>query len=519
MSKFAKISIGIGFSLLVIAIAGILFSRHLVTKSFPITDGVLIVEGLHASVDVYRDEYGVPHINARDEHDLMFATGYVHAQDRLWQMDLMRRSGEGRLSELLGSSTTEIDALFRTIDLRGVAEKMKRQMHPQSLQILEDYRDGVNAFIVTHKGSYPVEFDMLNYEPELWRVEHSLLIARLIAWDLNLAWWTDLTYGEIAAKVPSEKMQEIFPTFPDSIPVTVPSALTKKALSSIRDMLNVGRSYRDLFGLGSLEAGSNGWVVDSSKSLSGKPLLANDPHLAMPAPSRWYEVHLSAPGWNVAGVSVPGAPVIIIGHNDHHAWGLTNAMLDDADFYVERIDSTNPSYYLFQKSSQRFDERNEVIHIRGGDSLTLNVRSTRHGPIINDVHPMHHHQDSASHQYPIALRWTGLDVSDEIHGFSLMNRATTIGEFEEGLKEIEVPGQSVVYADTNGNIAYWTTGRVPIRGKGNPMLPMPGWTGDAEWNGFIPFDRLPKRINPPEGMIVCANQKIADNTFPYYLST
>ncbi|MBI3766018.1 MAG: penicillin acylase family protein [Ignavibacteriales bacterium] len=164
MSKFAKISIGIGFSLLVIAIAGILFSRHLVTKSFPITDGVLIVEGLHASVDVYRDEYGVPHINARDEHDLMFATGYVHAQDRLWQMDLMRRSGEGRLSELLGSSTTEIDALFRTIDLRGVAEKMKRQMHPQSLQILEDYRDGVNAFIVRKKCKRSFQPSLILYQ-------------------------------------------------------------------------------------------------------------------------------------------------------------------------------------------------------------------------------------------------------------------------------------------------------------------------------------------------------------------
>jgi penicillin amidase len=520
--KLTKIFIGIGFTLLVTIIAVLLFLKYLVTKSFPVTDGTLTLTALHSVVEVYRDEYGVPHIHAQDEHDLMVAMGYVHAQDRLWQMDMMRRAGEGRLSEIFGQPTVEYDKLFRTIDLSGVAEKITLQLHPASRKILEEYTEGVNAFIDTHKGKYPVEFDMLRYEPEQWKIQHSILVSRLIAWELNLAWWTDLTYGEISARVSLEKFQEIFPMFPDSVPVTVSSAALRKNVTGIHGLLDLGRSYRDFFGLGPLEAGSNGWVVDSSKSVSGKPILANDPHLAMPAPSRWYEIHLAAsPDWDVAGVSLPGVPAIIIGHNEHLAWGLTNAMLDDADFYIEQQDSNNAHKYIFKKSSLPMTEREEKIFIGKNDSTVITVKSTHHGPVINDVHPTHAHQsnDSLQHELLITMRWTGLDVSDEIYGFYLMDRATNHTTFEQALKEITVPGQSVVYADNDGNIAYWTAGRVPIRGKLNAMLPLPGWTGDAEWQGYVPFEQLPKLLNPKEGFIACANQKIADKSFPYYLST
>ncbi|HYQ87374.1 MAG TPA: penicillin acylase family protein [Bacteroidota bacterium] len=544
MSQFAKICIGMFFTLLLVLIAGFFLLRNIVTKSFPETRGRINVPGLHAAVDVYRDDYGVPHVQAQDEHDLMFAVGYVHAQDRLWQMDIARRAGEGRLSEVLGSATVEFDALFRTLDLRGVAENIQEHLHPESRAMLDAYTEGVNGFIDTHAGKYPIEFDMLRYRPERWEVRHSILVGRLIAWELNLAWWTDLTYGEIASKVPLQKLDQIIPTYPDSIPAIVRSGMLKKALAEVfgsikegsvqlsgamqerlpgvHQILEIGRSYRDFFGLGPLESGSNAWVVGASRSMSGKPLLASDPHLAMPAPSRWYELHLSAPGWNVAGVSLPGAPLVIIGHNEHVAWGLTNAMIDDADFYIERPDtSKGKGGYIFQKSTIPFEERDEKIFIGASDSVIIKVRSTRHGPIINDVHPMHNHhdRDSLRQRTPIAMRWTGLDVSDELYGFYLLNRASTPVEFERGLKEIAVPGQCVVYGDVQGNIAYWTTGHIPIRGKQSAMLPLPGWTGDAEWKGFVPFNELPKLFNPPEGLIACANQKITDKSFSYYIST
>jgi penicillin amidase len=519
VSKLSKIFIGFGFTFLVIGVAFFFFLRYLVIKSYPVTDGVHEMNGLHAPVDVLRDEYGVPHINGRDEHDLMFTMGYVHAQDRLWQMDLMRRAGEGRLSEIFGTSTVDIDVLFRTIGLRNIADSIEQYLHPDSRRILEEYAAGVNAFITQNKGKYPIEFDMLNYVPEPWTLRHSILISRLIAWELNLAWWTDLTYGEIATKVSAEKMSEIIPTFPDSIQVTVPSNRLKKSLSGLRTILDAAKSYREVFGLGNLEAGSNGWTVDSSKSLSGKPLLANDPHLAMPCPSRWYEVHLTAPGWNVAGVSLPGVPLIVIGHNEHLAWGLTNAMLDDADFYVEQIDSTNSNHYIMERSSFPMKVRYEKILVENSDSIVLAVRSTHHGPIINDVHPTHLHRDSLYNRSPIAMRWTGLDASDETYGIYLMNRATNSSEFEQGLKEIGVPGQAVVYADVDGNIAYWTTGHVPIRGKQFGMLPQSGSSAQNEWKGYLAFEQLPKLWNPPEGYIACANQKIADDSYPYYLST
>jgi penicillin G amidase len=519
VSRLVKVLLGVGGTAIILLIALLLFLRHLVTKSFPQTEGTIDAPGLHAIVDVYRDEYGVPHIKASDEHDLMFATGYVQAQDRLWQMDLMRRAGEGRLSEVMGKETIDIDVLFRTIGLRIVADSIEQHLHPESMRVLQDYSDGVNAFLISHKGKFPVEFDMLNYDPEPWTVRHSIIISRLIAWELNLSWWTDLTYGEIANRVSPDKLRQILPVYPDSVPALVHAQKPGKNISDVREILNAGAQYRNLFGLGSLEAGSNAWVVDSSKSMSGKPLLANDPHLAMPAPSRWYELHLSGPGWNAAGFSLPGSPLIVIGHNDSLAWGFTNAMLDDADFFVETTDSLHPNHYIFRHTSLPIDAREEKIPIKNSDSLTITVRSTHHGPIVNDTRPfLHESTANISHQ-PVAMRWTGLDVSDELYGFYLMNRATSAGEFERGVREIAVPAQNIVYADAQGNIGYWLAGHVPLRGKQTALLPQEGSTGDADWKGFVPFEQLPRLWNPHDGVIASANQKMVDDSYPHYLSS
>ena len=521
MSKLAKIIVGVGATILVVLIAGIIFLHHLVTKSYPVTSGAIVIEGLQSLVEIYRDDYGVPHISASNEHDLMFAVGYVHAQDRLWQMDLGRRIGQGRLSELMDTATVKFDKLFRTLGFVSLADSLEKYLHPTSRRLLEDYSSGVNEFIVTHKGKLPIEFDMLNYEPEIWTVQHSLLLARLLAWELNFAWWVDLTYAEIAALVPQNKFQELFLSNPE---IRLSGSSQPKAaidFNDVHEYLSTVRSYRDFFNKGPLSAGSNAWAINSAKSLSGKPILANDPHLIVTLPAKWYELHLSAPGWNVSGFSVPGIPLIVIGHNDSLAWGFTNAMLDDADFYIEQEDSININRYKFKNSFLPMHTREEIIHIGSQDSIVINVRSTLHGPIINDVHPIseHAHAKTMHNHPPISMRWTGFEMSDEILGFYRIDRATNKIEFEEGLKQLTVPAQCPVYADIHGNIGWWVTGRVPVRSEHDGVLPLIGWTGEDEWKSFVSFEKLPKILNPPEGIIVSANQKFIDRSYPYYLST
>jgi len=518
VSNLSKILIGTGCTLCILLIAVFFFLRHLVTKSFPVTGGTVTVRGIHQSVDVYRDEFGIPHLRASDVHDLMFATGYVHAQDRLWQMELTRRAGEGRLSEIFDTATVATDELFRTLGLERTAETIERDLHPETRLLLEEYAAGVDTFIATHRGSFPVEFDMLDFQPEPWQVRHSILLSRLMAWNMNTAWWTDLTYAEIAAKVSAQKLGEILPLYPDSTgSILYPKPLPEIA-EAARKFHGLVRSYRDFMRLGPLASASNAWVVGSWKSLSGKPLLANDPHLSVSLPSHWYEMHLSAPGWNVSGMTLPGVPFIVIGHNDSLAWGMTNAMLDDADFYVEQLDSARPGHYRYRNSSLPIQSHEELIRIGRSDSITITVRSTHHGPIINDVHPTRGHAGGTSGA-PIALRWTGLDASDEAYGFSLMNRARNSGEFQEALTHLAVPGQCIVYADARGNTAFWLAAHVPVRGKGNPALPLGGSGGESEWLGYVPFGELPKLWNPPGGFIVSANQKITNDAYPHYLST
>lgn len=524
MNRASVVILGIAGTLVVSAIAAFLFFRHLVVRSYPETSGALPAPGLASPVEVHRDQFGVPHLFAENDGDLRFAAGYVHAQDRLWQMDLVRRAGEGRLSELFGAKTVAMDRMFRTIGIGRIAGAIEERLSPESKQALEAYAAGVNACIAARRGSYPAEFDLLGYEPEPWTVRHSLVVARLIAWELALAWWTDLTYAGIAARVPAGMLEEILPGYPDSVRVTVPSggrqARADAAVAApveAAEFMEGAIAYREMFGGGPVGGGSNAWAVNAARSENGYPLLANDPHLAMPQPSRWYLMHLSSGGNDVSGVTIPGLPVVVIGHNRSVAWGFTNAMLDDADFYVEKPDTARPGHYLHGGKPVAFGSRTETISVRDADSLEFVVRTTLHGPVVNDAHPATSGDSGWRAPAPLAMRWTGAEPSDELRGFLAMNRARDAAEFERGLADLTVPGQAVVYADTSGTIAYWTTGRVPVRPRSaDPMLPLPGWTGDAEWLGFLPFRDLPRLSNPADGMIACANQRISDD--PRYFS-
>ncbi len=500
---------------IVIAIAAFLFLRYQVRKSFPETSGSFSISGLEQPVDVLRDEYGVPHIQAKSEHDLIIALGFVHAQDRLWQMDMARRVGEGRLSELFGEVTLPFDRMFRIIGIKRISENIERSISQESRDRLEWYAEGVNAFITTHKGKYPVEFDMLRYDPELWQPLHSIMIGRLMSWELNLSWWTDLTYGALVQKVGLEKTLEILPPYPGNIPPIVPASDWHKFADIGTGFLQTAMEFRAFQGLTGTLGGSNAWVVGPAKSASGKPILANDVHLQLQTPSKWYEAQLNAPGYTVGGMSIPGIPAIVIGNNEHIAWGLTNMMADDADFYVEQIDSTDTTKYLYDDKWLPITYTEEDIRIKSDTVVSLIVRSTHHGPIVTDIQTM-----LKKVQYPFvaSMRWTGSEASDQIDAFNTIDHATNWNEFLDGVGKFTGPGQNFVYGDVNGNIGYWCGVKLPIRGKNSGILPLAGWEKNTEWAGFVPFEQLPHLYNPPEGYIATANNKIVDDSYPYHIS-
>lgn len=523
VSKRKKIFIGLGGTVPVVLLAAILFLRYQLTKSFPETTGVVSADGLSAPVQVYRDQLGVPHIFAENDEDLMFGVGYVHAQDRLWQMELSRRAGEGRLSEAFGPRTLDFDKMFRTIGFKRLAQRLERNLHPDSRRLLAAYARGVNSFISTHKGKLPVEFDMLSITPEPWTIEDCLIIVRLEAWELNMSWWIDLTLADLVDRFGEQRAKEIFPTYPENGPVILPPPAGKKypfAPTSIRE---VDLAYRKFFGIEGMGFGSNSWAVDGVKSITGKPILANDPHLTLTAPSRWYEIHVSGGGFDVAGVSIPGVPGVVIGRNRHIAWGLTNGMIDDADFYIEEMDSLHPNQYFFDGQWHDLKVWEEEIPVRGRSPDTLTIRETHRGPIVSDIHsyPLFEYEmykTEREKNFPLTFRWTGFEMSDEARAILLLNKAKNWKEFQEALCEFIVPGQNFVYADDLGNIGYWLAARVPIRKRQKLATLSPGWTNEYNWTGFIPFEKLPHVYNPSEHWIATANNKIVDDSYPYYLT-
>jgi penicillin amidase len=515
LSNKTRILIGSLGVLLVAAVAGFFFLRYQIRKSFPETSGTLTIGGLHQPVDIYRDEYGVPRLEAQDEHDLMFAFGYVHAQDRLWQMDLARRVGEGRLSELFGSATLEFDKMFRTIGIRRICEDIERSLPDESRSRIQSYADGINAFIVTHVGKYPVEFDLLRYTPESWLPRHTLMMGRLMSWQLNLSWWTDLTYGALIERLGLDKVTEILPSYPAGAPLIVPGADVQKHAGLATPFLQTSRAFAAFLGQLNMSGGSNAWVVGPRKSVTGKVLLANDTHLHLQNPSQWYEVHLHAPGYHVTGFSIPGAPVVVIGSNDSIAWGLTNAMVDDADFYIERLDEADTTRYYYDGEWHPMLFREEEIKVKGDTLVPLVIRSTHHGPIVSDIRTRLQHSGVP---FVASMRWTGCEIRDQLSAFNTINRARNWKEFTDGVREFSGPGQNFVYGDAAGNIGYWCGALVPIRENVRSIIPLPGWEKATEWKGFVPFERLPHMYNPPAGFIATANNKIVDDSYPYYIS-
>ena len=489
---------------LVLALGGT--GVYLVRRPFPQIRGDLRLAGLTAPVEVVRDRWGIPHIYAQNSHDLFFAQGYVHAQDRLWQMHLFRRTAAGRLSEMFGSATVETDRFLRVIGLRRAAEEAWAGLTPDVLaadpeaaemvQVVQAYSDGVNAFLAGHRTRLPLEFTLLGVQPEPWTPVDSISFGKVMAWDLGGNWSSEILRAALAVRFGEEGMRELVPTQAPGTPI-------------------ITIAGQPVFGPGSAAGargrGSNNWVVAPGRSASGAALLANDIHLDIQMPSIWYENHLVGGPYNVIGVSFAGVPGVIVGHNEQVAWGLTNVNPDVQDLYVERFHPRDPDRYLYRDQWERARVLREEIQVKGrSEPEILTVRITRHGPVINPV--------VAGLPAFLALRWTAHDP-DRILGAVLgLNRAQTWDEFRAALRLWSVPSQNVVYADRAGNIGYVAPGRFPIRPPGvSGLVPAPGWTGTHDWIGFVPADRVPVLFNPERGYIVTANNRVAPPEYPYYL--
>jgi penicillin amidase len=525
--------VGIVLLALVVIVAGA--GTWLVRRPWPQTRGTIAVDGLSAPVEVIRDKLSVPNIYAQNQHDLFFAQGYVHAQDRLWQMEFNRRIGSGSLSAIVGDATLGTDRFLRTLGLHRAAEQIWTDYDPGLKAVLEAYAAGVNAYVDTHRNRLPLEFTILGVDPAPWTPVDTITWAGAMSLTLCGNYKEELLRARLIAAVGQAKALELMPPYDPNGPFVVPSASTTGAASFPAEAAPMppvppeaqgytwlqGATFEglaavdDLLGKVGTDVGSNNWVIAGSRTATGSPLLANDTHLGLDMPSIWYEIGLHGGGIDSVGYSFPGVPLIIIGHNARIAWGVTNLGADVQDFYIEKLDDpAHPTQYEFEGQWYDLQVLHETIEVKGSDPVPLDVLLTRHGPIMTDV------LGTVAGSEPLALRWTALDGNRILQAVLGLNVATNWDEFRQALRYWDAPSQNFVYADVDGNIGYQTPGLIPVRAPGDDgSVPMPGWTGEYEWQGTIPFDELPSTLNPPAGFIVSANNQVVPDSYAYHLTS
>jgi len=535
------------FVVLVLFVVG--FTRYSVRRAFPQVEGTVQIQGLQGNVEVLRDSRGIPHIYADSTHDLFLAQGYVHAQDRFYQMDFWRHISFGELASMFGESQLETDAFLRSMDWGGLAQAQYEAESAMNRELLDAYAAGVNEYIDTQSPSdLSFEYSILellnhSYDPAPWTGAHSLAWGKAMAWDLGGNMGNEIERAMDLGVLPPDRVAQLFPPYPgDRHPYitalaeqAVPSTPTdfvvpEQALSALHQTNSTITAANELL-LGGNDSGigSNSWVVDGSLSPTGAPLLANDPHLGAQMPSIWYQVGLhcrdvsDACPVDVAGFSFAGVPGVVIGHNADIAWGFTNTGPDVQDLYIEKINPDNPNQYELDGAWVDMELRDETIEVAGSDPVSIVVRSTVHGPIISDSYEPLEEFDSSGLEkpdpYAISLRWTALDETPSLFTplYSL-NTAKTWDDFRAAARTFSVPAQNLLYADTQGNIGYQMPGNIPIRAAGNGTLPVPGWSGDHEWTGFVPFEELPNVYNPESGWIVTANNAVISEEYPYLVT-
>lgn len=499
-----------------IFIAALGISYSVLRGSLPHYTGELGVSGIKSSAEVYRDSLGIAYIIAENEEDGAFALGYVHAQERIFQMDLVRRAGLGELSEVLGEKTIPFDELFLKTGIKHTAEKILSSLDKESLAIMEAYSRGVNAFLDNENVRLPVEFDILQYKPRHWRPIHSIIMSKMMAWELNIAWWEDIAFTHIASKIGSELTRRLIPDYPPDAPLIIPSqseSINKKLLG----FLDVYKEYRKFTNQNGSLTGSNNWVISGKLSQSGKPIIANDPHLAYSVPGRWFVCVIRAGSWNVEGFSLPGIPAIVIGKNQNVAWALTNVMADEADFYYETIDTVKQQYFL-DGQWKPLKIVTDTIKVKSQLPLPVKTYYTHRGPVISGVHPFPKIFPNNTHTtQAISMAWVGNEVSNDFRAFYRINKSTGWEQFREAVGDFCAPGQNFVYADIDGNIGYVCGAKIPLRGQNLPMLINDGTSSANDWKGFVPFTSMPVLFNPAQAYIATANNKTSES-FPYYIS-
>ena len=507
------------------------FLRRLDKPSLPKYRGALALAGLKQAVQVRWDSFAIPQVRAADEADLFFAQGFLHAQERLWQMELSRRFLAGRMAEIFGCvplpwqdlsaqfrrrTSVDLDYFMRILGIRACAES-SLDLLPEGLGLLLDaYADGVNRYIEMHNEKLPWEFRLLRHQPEPWRSQDTLTIGKGFALLLSTALYTRLNFFAVAAKLQDQpdKLRDLFPGYPDGAPV-----IARATWDNIASFWRFTNGVLADGGFHPAGSGSNSWALAPSRSSTGGALLCNDPHLRMTLPSIWYLMHLKSAAasdngreYEVWGASIPGCPLVQIGHNRSIAWGITAAVCDDVEIYREKLHRVEPDRYLADSEWRKIESRREIIAVRRSRPLEKVVRHTRHGPVISDFN------ETAKAGEILSVRWSAHEPSAEPRSLYGVNHATNWQEFQESLRHHGAPSLNFTYADRAGNIGYTLAGYIPLRAAPPNLLPLPGWDDKNEWRGYIPFEDLPRIFNPPDGVVASANNRITDAAYPYYLS-
>ncbi len=519
----------IGLGIVLVLMAGCVGGYWVVTRTHPQIDGTLHVAGLQSRVEVVRDPLGIPHIYAANSDDLFLAQGYVQAQDRLWQMEYSRRASEGTLSEIFGPTTFKQDRVARMVGLNRAARAEWDALSESEKRTLQAFANGVNAFIATHRESLPIEFSLLGFSPAPWEPIDIIACFAGGAYGLSGNSNNELLRSILIERLGEQAAKQLVPDYPETGPFTIPpeaKAYSEGMPQQDESVVGISLDFPDLAPLDDLRAslglstegtGSDAWVVDGTKSITGKPILANDPHMGIQQPSDEYAIGLHcAPRtdvcpYNVVGFSSPTSLGVSVGHNDRIAWGGTNGRGDAQDLYIEEINPNNPNQYKFNGQWQDMQIVDEPIRVKGAATETLYVQITRHGPILTPI------WEGAITQ-PLALQWTALrERSTDLQALLALDRARNWDEFREALRLYDVPSGNFLYADVDGNIGSQLAGRIPIRAQGNGMAPVPG-TGEYEWTGYVPFDAMPFVLNPPTHFLVAANNAVVPPGGKYWIT-
>src|SRR5512133_921281 len=509
MKAIKRILLGLLILIVILVIAGFTFIRYLTNRSIPDYNENVTLDGLFAPVEVIRDSFAITHVYADNEHDLYTAVGYLLAEDRLWQMDMLRHVTEGRLSEIFGKDYVQTDLLLRALRFSDKSKKILAQSDSANLAVLEAFADGINQYIKKNKKRLPPEFTILKYKPELWKPYQTLNMIGYMAWDLK-AGWSEILLSEIRNIIDSVRYNQLLPDLLRSQPTVFPQDKAGTFSSLLPEMMLYTAGLEEL-GADVLNA-SNNWAVAGFKSSTRKPLLANDMHLGLSVPGIWYQMHQVVPGkMNVTGLVLPGAPMIICGHNDSIAWGMTNTYVDNLDLYKEKVNPQDSTSYWYKGEWRKFEFRNEIIKVSDGTQVEKTLKFSHRGPVVSDFKNF---KDAV-----ITMHWVGDEMSDESKSIRMLNHAANWNEFRDALKTFTSISQNIAYADAMGNIGLFCAAGIPVWYRDISFGVLPGDSDVYDWKGFVPFDDLPSIYNPVTGYVASANNRTAPIDYPWHIGS